>query len=92
MKKRLLILLLMLFAAVGVIACTPSEETTTPTDITTTTPTELEIPDVAGIPTNLVITGKVLTWTTAANATGYIVYVDGVEQVTVTTNTYDLPH
>ncbi|MFA5036248.1 MAG: hypothetical protein WC479_03645 [Candidatus Izemoplasmatales bacterium] len=89
MKKRLLILLLMLFAAVGVIACTPSEETTTPTDITTTTPTELEIPDVAGIPTNLVITGKVLTWTTAANATGYIVYVDGVEQVTVTTNTYD---
>lgn len=92
MKKRFLILLLMLFTAAGVIACTPTtgEETTTPTsNITTETPTDLVIPEEAGIPTNLAITGKVLTWSAAGNATGYIVYVDGVEQTTVTTTTYD---
>ncbi len=75
MKKRLILLVLMLFAALGFVAC---NVTTVPTGS-----------GQADIPTNLTISGTVLSWDAVSGVTQYIIYIDGVESATVSATSYD---
>lgn len=76
MKKRLILLVLMLFAAVGFLAC----NTTTGGAVVT---------DQAGTPTNLVISGTTLSWDAVSGVSRYIVYIDGEEAATVNGTSYN---
>lgn len=78
MKKRLILLALMLFAAFGFVAC----------NTTTTIPTGTGSGQ-ADVPTNLAISGTVLSWDAVSGVTQYIIYIDGVESATVSTTSYD---
>ncbi|HOW38231.1 MAG TPA: hypothetical protein PLZ76_04915, partial [Bacillota bacterium] len=83
MKKRLIVLVLMLFAAFGFVACNGT------TTGGSTTPTQVTASEQAAAPTGLSISGKVLSWTAVPNITQYVVYVDGTERATVSATTYD---
>jgi len=77
MKKRILLVFMMLFSLVGFISCT---EQTTMGSFTVT---------VLSAPTNLSVSGTVLSWNAVTNATEYIVYAGGVQITTVATNSFD---
>lgn len=77
MKKRLILLVLMLFSAFGFVAC---NVTTIPTGTGS---------GQADVPTNLAITGTVLSWNAVSGVTQYIIYIDGVESATVSATSYD---
>jgi hypothetical protein len=83
MKKRLIVLVLMLFAAFGFVACNGS------TTGGSTTSTQVTVPEQAAAPTGLSISGKVLSWSAVPNVTQYVVYVNGTERATVNATTYD---
>jgi hypothetical protein len=77
MKKRILLVFMMLFSLVGFISCT--EQPTTGSFTVT----------VLSAPTNLSVSGTVLSWNAVTNATEYIVYAGGVQITTVATNSFD---
>ncbi len=77
MLKKLLFIFILIFSVFGFAACDGGE-----------TP-DIDITESVGVPTNLAVNGKVLTWDAVATATGYIVYVNGEEKQTVTTTSYD---
>ncbi len=78
MYKKLLVLFMLFFSVFCLFGCGGGEETP-----------DVDLTEMVDVPTNLSITGKVLTWDAVAGATGYIVYADGVEKATVTATTYD---
>jgi len=75
--KKWVFMLIMIFAMFGFAGCAGA-----------TTTDGLTINSVS-IPTNLAINGTTLTWDAVDNANGYIVYVNDVEQTTLTTNSYN---
>jgi hypothetical protein len=79
MKKRIVLILILCFSFGSTIACT---------GVTTTTGTETTI-GVLASPTNLNVNGTILSWSSVSNATGYIVYANGVQIASVTTNNYN---
>lgn len=78
MYKKSLVLFMLFFSVFCLFGCGGGEETP-----------DVDLTEMVDVPTNLSITGKVLTWDAVAGATGYIVYADGVEKATVTATTYD---
>jgi hypothetical protein len=50
---------------------------------------DINLDEFIDSPTNLRINGKVLSWDAVEEAKGYIVYVNGVEEDKVSTNSYD---
>ncbi|XMB73150.1 hypothetical protein RJI07_04350 [Mycoplasmatota bacterium WC30] len=102
--KKLVVLLMFFALIIGLTGCdksntteiTTSDVTTvdvTTVDVTTeaTTTTEAQniIDELISPPTNLTITGTVLSWTAVADADGYIVYANGAEADVVTTTSFD---
>ncbi|MGE4571994.1 MAG: hypothetical protein AB7E09_04550 [Candidatus Izemoplasmatales bacterium] len=81
--KKLWLLLLSLFAVVGIISCTGDE--TLPTDETVTVFEQLDMP------VNLSVNDstKTLTWDSVEDAIKYNVYVDGELKTEVTGTSYD---
>ncbi|QLY40695.1 hypothetical protein HF295_07475 [Hujiaoplasma nucleasis] len=81
--KKLWLLLLSLFAVVGIISCTGDE--TLPTDETVTVFEQLDMP------VNLSVNDstKTLTWDPVEDAVKYNVYVDGELKTEVTGTSYD---
>ena len=80
MKTRFLFALLLLLGVFGLAACQ---------QVTTVSTTDVIPAESVAAPTNLSISGKVLSWTAVAGVTQYKVYVNGVETATVNTTSYD---
>lgn len=76
--KKIFILMIFVLTIFGVSACNSN-------------PSEVEISydEQIAMPTNLSITGKVLSWTAVDNAKGYFVYADGEEVDKVRSNSFD---
>ena len=83
--KKLFLLLLSMFAVVGIISCTGDETITVPTDETLTVSEQLDMP------VNLSIneTSKTLSWDAVEDAVRYNVYVDGELEAEVNGTSYD---
>lgn len=76
--KKIFLLLLMIFAVTGFVACNNSGSEV-----------EINYDEQIAFPTNLSINGKVLSWDAVTDAKGYEIYVDGEKVDTVKTNSYD---
>lgn len=78
MRNKWKVLLLLFLASFALFACNNGGS-----DI------DIDYTVVAPAPTNLAISGKVLSWDAVAEADGYIIYADGEEIKTVSSNSYD---
>ena len=76
--KKFVLLLLGIFLLFGVAACN-----------TGGSEIDIDMDEFIASPTNLAISGKVLSWDAVENADGYIVYVNGEEEDDVKTNSFD---
>lgn len=77
MKKFLLIITAVLLAF-GFVGCNKSGSEL-----------DIDLDEFIETPTNLNITNKVLSWDSVENADGYIIFVNGEEEDSVKTNSYD---
>ncbi|MDZ4197431.1 MAG: hypothetical protein U1C51_09340, partial [Candidatus Izemoplasmatales bacterium] len=81
--KKFTLLLFMILTFFGLIAC----QTTTNNNPTTLAPVVVE--ERLSAPSNLQITGKILTWDAVSKATGYEIYLNDVLLATRTGASYD---
>lgn len=91
--RKFLILGMFLVVALVIMGCNGQTTDLITAGPTTQAPTTQAptVPVVEQIeaPTGLTITGNVLSWSAVTGATGYVIYVNGTQQTTVTTTTYD---
>ncbi|MBU0996597.1 MAG: hypothetical protein KKE16_00965 [Firmicutes bacterium] len=76
--KKLLLIFTLLLSAVVLLGCN-----TGGSDL------DIDYTEIAGTPMNLVITNKILSWDDVPEADKYIIFVNGTQQATVSSNSYD---
>ena len=96
--RKFLILGMFLVAAFVIMGCNgqstdlitagPTTQAPTTQAPTTQAPTVPVVEQIEA-PSGLSITGNNLSWNAVTGATGYVIYVNGTQQTTVTTTTYD---
>ncbi len=76
--KKVLLLLFIVIASFGFVGCNNGGSEI-----------DINLDEYIATPSNLEITDKILSWDEVENADGYVIYVNGEEGETVTTNSYD---
>lgn len=76
--KKVLLLLFIVIASFGFVGCNNGGSEI-----------DINLDEYIATPSNLEITDKTLSWDEVENADGYVIYVNGEEGETVTTNSYD---